>query len=97
MLNYANLAAERLSEFWKMILGKSLCYLNPGLPLRPLRLSVRRGERTDEHPFRSLFQNWDRLFVLGDRTCYINGQRAEIFNYLCLTSFNKTLDMVVKP
>ena len=47
--------------------------------------SQQRGERTDEHPFKSLFQNWDRLFVLGDRSRYINGQRAEISNYLCPT------------
>ena len=47
--------------------------------------SQQRGERTDEQPFKSLFQNWDRLFVLVDRSRYINGQRAEIFNYLCLT------------
>jgi hypothetical protein len=52
--------------------------------------SQQRGERTDEHPFKSLFQNWDRLFVLGVRSRYVNGQRAEIFNYLSLTPFTKT-------
>ena len=35
------------------------------LSLRPLRLCVRRGDSRDEHPSKSLFQNWDRLFVLG--------------------------------
>jgi len=49
--------------------------------------SQQGGERTDEHPFKSLFQNWDRLFIFGERSRYINGQRAEIFNYLCLTPF----------
>jgi len=51
--------------------------------------SQQRGERADEHPFKSLFQNWDRLFVLGDRSRYIDGQRAEIFNYLCLIPFTQ--------
>ena len=44
--------------------------------------SQQQGERTDEHPFKGLFQNWEGLFVLGDRTRLINGQRPEIFSYL---------------
>jgi hypothetical protein len=58
--------------------------------------SQQRGERTDEQPFKSLFQNWDRLFVLGDRSRYIDGHRAEIFNYLCLTPFHAVLIYYLK-
>jgi hypothetical protein len=50
--------------------------------------SQQRKECADEHSLKSLFQNWDRLFVLGDQSRHINGQRAEIFSYLFSTPFH---------